>query len=120
MYLTRREHCSRSAAAPIRRLKPHNNITRDGQRATRGAGSTNHREGQIMSRLSRRDFMAATAGGALASRFVRSAAAATAPKPGGTLIASWGRFEPPSLFLPPRRRSRPPLPPTQHPPPPPP
>ncbi len=44
--------------------------------------------------------MAATAGGALASRFVRSAAAATAPKRGGTLIASWGGFEPQSLFVP--------------------
>ena len=52
-----------------------------------------------MSRLSRRDFLAATAGGALASRFVGSAAA-TPPKRGGTLIGSWGGFEPQSLFVP--------------------
>ena len=41
-----------------------------------------------------------TAGAALASRFVGSAAAAMAPKAGGTLTATWGGFEPQSLFVP--------------------
>jgi peptide/nickel transport system substrate-binding protein len=54
-----------------------------------------------MSRFSRRGFLAATAGGALASRLVGSAAAATPqPKRGGTLIGSWGGLEPQSLFVP--------------------
>src|SRR5229473_1752210 len=53
-----------------------------------------------MSRFSRRDFLMTTAGAALASRFADSAAAATAPKSGGTLTATWGGFEPQSLFVP--------------------
>ncbi|HVQ66760.1 MAG TPA: ABC transporter substrate-binding protein [Bradyrhizobium sp.] len=53
-----------------------------------------------MSRFSRREFLMTTAGAALASRFVGSAAAATAPKTGGTLTATWGGFEPQSLFVP--------------------
>jgi peptide/nickel transport system substrate-binding protein len=53
-----------------------------------------------MSRFSRRDFLLTTAGAALASRFAGSAAAATSPKRGGTLTATWGGFEPQSLFVP--------------------
>jgi peptide/nickel transport system substrate-binding protein len=53
-----------------------------------------------MSRFSRREFLMTTAGAALASRVVGSAAAATTPKTGGTLTASWGGFEPQSLFVP--------------------
>jgi peptide/nickel transport system substrate-binding protein len=54
-----------------------------------------------MNRFSRRDFLATTAGVVLASRLNGPAAASTAePKRGGTLIASWGGFEPQSLFVP--------------------
>jgi peptide/nickel transport system substrate-binding protein len=53
-----------------------------------------------MSRFSRREFLMTSAGAALASRFVGPAAAATTPKSGGTLTATWGGFEPQSLFVP--------------------
>jgi peptide/nickel transport system substrate-binding protein len=53
-----------------------------------------------MSRFSRRDFLITTAGAALATRVTGSAAAATTPKRGGTLTATWGGFEPQSLFVP--------------------
>jgi peptide/nickel transport system substrate-binding protein len=54
-----------------------------------------------MSGFSRRDFLMTTAGAALAARFSSSAFAATeTPKRGGTLIATWGGFEPQSLFVP--------------------
>jgi peptide/nickel transport system substrate-binding protein len=53
-----------------------------------------------MSSFSRRDFLVTTTGALLASRFVGSAAAATTPKRGGTLTATWGGFEPQSLFVP--------------------
>jgi peptide/nickel transport system substrate-binding protein len=51
--------------------------------------------------FSRRDFLATTAGVALASSLAGPVRAATeAPKRGGTLVASWGGFEPQSLFVP--------------------
>jgi peptide/nickel transport system substrate-binding protein len=54
-----------------------------------------------MSRFSRRNFLLTTAGAALASRFSAPALAATeTPKRGGTLVATWGGFEPQSLFVP--------------------
>ena len=53
-----------------------------------------------MNRFSRRDFLMTTTGAVLASRFAGPAAAATAPKRGGTLTATWGGFEPQSLFVP--------------------
>jgi peptide/nickel transport system substrate-binding protein len=54
-----------------------------------------------MSGFSRRDFLLTTAGVALASRFPTPALAASeAPKRGGTLVATWGGFEPQSLFVP--------------------
>jgi peptide/nickel transport system substrate-binding protein len=54
-----------------------------------------------MSRFSRRDFLLTTASAALASRFPAPALAATeTPKRGGTLVATWGGFEPQSLFVP--------------------
>jgi peptide/nickel transport system substrate-binding protein len=52
-----------------------------------------------MVRLSRRDFLSATAAGAIATQFGGSASAA-APKRGGTMIATWGGFEPQSLYVP--------------------
>ncbi|WP_024507245.1 ABC transporter substrate-binding protein [Bradyrhizobium sp. ARR65] len=61
-----------------------------------------------MSRFSRRDFLMTTAGAALASRLSGPAFAATeAPKRGGTLLATWGGFEPQSLFVPPGGGSSP-------------
>jgi peptide/nickel transport system substrate-binding protein len=61
-----------------------------------------------MSRFSRRDFLMTTAGAAFAGRFSSSAFAATeTPKRGGTLIATWGGFEPQSLFVPPGGGSSP-------------
>lgn len=59
-----------------------------------------------MPKLSRRHFLAASAAGALASRFDIPALAA-APKRGGTLIATWGGFEPQALFVPPGGGSSP-------------
>jgi peptide/nickel transport system substrate-binding protein len=54
-----------------------------------------------MSGFSRRDFLMTTAGAALASGFAGSSKAATgAPKRGGTLVGTWGGFEPQSLFVP--------------------
>jgi peptide/nickel transport system substrate-binding protein len=54
-----------------------------------------------MNRFSRRDFLMTTAAAALAARSVGAARAdIEAPKRGGTLIASWGGFEPQSLFVP--------------------
>lgn len=53
-----------------------------------------------MSRFSRRDFLLTTAGVVLASRLGSSAALAATPKRGGTLIGTWGGFEPQSLFVP--------------------
>ncbi|KZD22225.1 twin-arginine translocation pathway signal protein [Tardiphaga robiniae] len=54
-----------------------------------------------MSGFSRRDFLMTTAGAALASGFVGSSSAATGtPKRGGTLVGTWGGFEPQSLFVP--------------------
>ncbi len=54
-----------------------------------------------MSGFSRRDFLMTTAGAALASGFAGSSSAATAtPKRGGTLVGTWGGFEPQSLFVP--------------------
>ncbi len=53
-----------------------------------------------MARFSRREFLLTTAGAALASHFSSPAAAATTPKSGGTLTATWGGFEPQSLFVP--------------------
>ncbi|MDF3810643.1 ABC transporter substrate-binding protein [Rhodopseudomonas sp. BAL398] len=54
-----------------------------------------------MSRLTRRDFLMTTAAAGLAASFAGSAGAATAaPKKGGTLLASWGGFEPQALFVP--------------------
>lgn len=52
-----------------------------------------------MTNLSRRHFLAATAGGVLASRLTVPAMAAT-PKRGGTLTATWGGFEPQAMFAP--------------------
>jgi peptide/nickel transport system substrate-binding protein len=60
-----------------------------------------------MATLSRRDFLAASASGlALSTLGLRSASAAT-PKRGGTLVASWGGFEPQALFVPPGGGSSP-------------
>lgn len=54
-----------------------------------------------MNRFSRRDFLVTTAGAALAAGVVDPARAGIeTPKRGGTLIASWGGFEPQSLFVP--------------------
>jgi peptide/nickel transport system substrate-binding protein len=53
-----------------------------------------------MSRFSRRQFLVTTAAAAVASRFAGPAMAATEPKRGGTLIGTWGGFEPQSLFVP--------------------
>jgi peptide/nickel transport system substrate-binding protein len=54
-----------------------------------------------MSRFSRREFLMTSACAALASRFAGpAAAAAMTPKSGGTLVATWGGFEPQSLFVP--------------------
>jgi peptide/nickel transport system substrate-binding protein len=54
-----------------------------------------------MSGFSRRDFLMTTAGAALASGLAGSSKAATgAPKRGGTLVGTWGGFEPQSLFVP--------------------
>jgi peptide/nickel transport system substrate-binding protein len=62
----------------------------------------------MMSRFSRRDFLVTTAGAALASRLSGPAFAATeTPKRGGTVTASWGGFEPQSLFVPPGGGSSP-------------
>jgi peptide/nickel transport system substrate-binding protein len=61
-----------------------------------------------MNRFSRRDFLITGAGAALASRLAGAAFASTeAPKRGGTLIATWGGFEPQSLFVPPGGGSSP-------------
>ena len=61
-----------------------------------------------MSSFSRRDFLRTTAGAALASNLAGPALASTgAPKRGGTLIATWGGFEPQSLFVPPGGGSSP-------------
>jgi peptide/nickel transport system substrate-binding protein len=54
-----------------------------------------------MNGFSRRDFLATTAGAALATGVSGFAGAATtAPKRGGTLIGTWGGLEPQSLFVP--------------------
>lgn len=54
-----------------------------------------------MSGFTRRDFLMTTAGAVLASGFAGSSSAvASAPKRGGTLVATWGGFEPQSLFVP--------------------
>lgn len=54
-----------------------------------------------MSGFSRRDFLMTTAGAVFASGFAGSSSAATTtPKRGGTLIGTWGGFEPQSLFVP--------------------
>jgi peptide/nickel transport system substrate-binding protein len=54
-----------------------------------------------MSGFSRRDFLMTTAGAVLASGLAGSSSAATAtPKRGGTLVGTWGGFEPQSLFVP--------------------
>lgn len=54
-----------------------------------------------MSDFSRRDFLMTTAGAVLASSFVGPSSAATGtPKRGGTLVGTWGGFEPQSLFVP--------------------
>jgi peptide/nickel transport system substrate-binding protein len=54
-----------------------------------------------MSRFTRRDFLLTTAGVVVGSRFPTPALAATeTPKRGGTLVATWGGFEPQSLFVP--------------------
>jgi peptide/nickel transport system substrate-binding protein len=61
-----------------------------------------------MNRFSRRDILISGAGAALASRLAGPAFASTAtPKRGGTMIASWGGFEPQSLFVPPGGGSSP-------------
>jgi peptide/nickel transport system substrate-binding protein len=66
------------------------------------------KRGMTMSRFSRRDFLMTTAGAALASQLSDPAfAAAETPKRGGTLIATWGGFEPQSLFVPPGGGSSP-------------
>lgn len=52
-----------------------------------------------MSRVSRRDFLLTTASVALASHLPGPARAAAA-KRGGTLVATWGGFEPQALFVP--------------------
>src|SRR5690242_14561322 len=61
-----------------------------------------------MSRFSRRDFLITTAGAALASSMAGPALAGLeTPKRGGTLIGTWGGFEPQSLFVPPGGGSSP-------------
>src|SRR5713226_4133544 len=59
-----------------------------------------------MGTLSRRNFLAATAGMAASTLRLASASAAT-PKRGGTLVATWGGFEPQALFVPPGGGSSP-------------
>ena len=54
-----------------------------------------------MNGFSRRDFLVTAGAAALASGVSGLASAATtAPKRGGTLISTWGGFEPQSLFVP--------------------
>jgi peptide/nickel transport system substrate-binding protein len=54
-----------------------------------------------MTRFSRRDFLITAAGAALAPGLADRALASTgSPKRGGTLIGTWGGFEPQSLFVP--------------------
>jgi peptide/nickel transport system substrate-binding protein len=60
-----------------------------------------------MGNLSRRDFLAATAGGMAASTLRPGSASAATPKRGGTLVATWGGLEPQSLFVPPGGGSSP-------------
>ncbi|QCI66261.1 ABC transporter substrate-binding protein [Phreatobacter stygius] len=65
-----------------------------------------------MSSLSRRNLLAGTAGGVLASvigghSLAFGQGAGATPKRGGTLTATWGGFEPQSLFVPPGGGSSP-------------
>ena len=54
-----------------------------------------------MNGFSRRDFLITTAGAVLASRVTGPASAGLeTPKRGGTLVGSWGGFEPQALFVP--------------------
>jgi peptide/nickel transport system substrate-binding protein len=55
----------------------------------------------MMNGFSRRDFLITTAGAVLASRVTGPASAGLeTPKRGGTLVGSWGGFEPQALFVP--------------------
>lgn len=60
-----------------------------------------------MANLSRRNFLAASAAGLAASTLRLGDAFAATPKRGGTLVASWGGFEPQALFVPPGGGSSP-------------
>jgi peptide/nickel transport system substrate-binding protein len=53
-----------------------------------------------MSGFTRRDFLMTTAGVAAAAAVGPSFAATETPKRGGTLVGTWGGFEPQSLFVP--------------------